>query len=104
MQADGTFNILNQKAKGQGWDTLSVATLVPAGEKAIAALAWPDEPPPKRPSLVNSVLNSMKEGALEGFRDGMRDGVQDAVRHRVRKATATPQMCQTASGEIVKCP
>jgi tetratricopeptide (TPR) repeat protein len=103
LQSDGTFNILTQKLRDDSWHTLSVATLMPAAEQAIAALGWPDQPPPKRPSLVNSVLNSLKEGALEGFRDGMRDGVQDAVRHRTRQITGTPEMCQTVGGEVIRC-
>jgi hypothetical protein len=103
LQADGTFNIVTQKPKGNGWETISVATLVPATEQMVAALAWPDEPPPKRPSLMSSVLNSMKEGALEGLREGTSAGIQDAVQYRVRQITGTPK-CQNVSGEIVKCP
>ena len=103
LQADGTFNIVTQKPKGKDWETLSIATLVPASEQTVVALAWPDEPPPKRPSLMSGVLNSMKEGALEGLREGTRAGVQDAVQYRVRQITGTP-MCQNVSGEIVKCP
>jgi hypothetical protein len=103
LQADGTFNILTQKPKDNGWETLSVATLVPATEQMVAALAWPDEPPPKQPSLMSSVLNSMKEGALEGLREGASAGIRDAVQFRVRQVTGTP-MCQNVVGEIVKCP
>ncbi|MEA3061828.1 MAG: hypothetical protein QOJ94_1609 [Sphingomonadales bacterium] len=103
LQADGTFNIITQKPKGNGWETLSVATLVPATEQIVAALGWPDEPPPKRPSLMSSVLNSMKEGALEGLREGTSAGIHDAVRYRVRQITGTPE-CQNVSGEVVKCP
>lgn len=103
LQPDGTFNIVTQKPKGKTWETISIATLVPATEQIVTALAWPDEPPPKRPSLVNGVLKSMKEGALEGLREGARAGVQDAVRYRVRQITGTP-MCQNVSGEVVKCP
>jgi tetratricopeptide (TPR) repeat protein len=108
LQSDGTFNLLKQKRKGKDWETVSVATLMPASAQMVAALDWPDAPdavaaPEKKPSFLKSMLGAMKEGALAGFRDGMTQGTSDAAAYRVRQATGT-KICRTVGGDIVKCP
>lgn len=105
LQSDGTFTIATQKPKGKDWQTISVATFMPASEEIIRSLGWPTDAP-ERPSFWKGIGDSLKAGAIEGLHDGTRDGIHDAVQDRVRKVTHTtqPVMCQTVYGTLVPCP